>query len=88
MWYVVCLFFQYFVFQRMYGRADVMGFVLCAFFLASTDRGIGAYVGHMSLTFGILALVQALRRNIAAGGNLKHPIALFPYILCGFFLII
>ena len=85
---IVYIMVQYCVFQRMYGRADVIGFVLCALFLATTGRGIGTYIGHMSLAFGLLALVQAFRQNIASNGNLKQPVALFPYIMCGFFLII
>lgn len=79
---------QYFIFGRMYGRADVIGFVLCALFFATTGRGIGTYVGHMSLSFGILALVQAFRQNIASDGNLKQSVALFPYMFCSFLLII
>ncbi len=78
---------QYGVFRKMYGHADVIGFVLCALFFSVTGRGIDVYIGHMSLTFGMLALVQAFRRNIAADGNLKHPVALFPYIMCSFLLI-
>lgn len=79
---------QYIVFGRLYGRADVVGFVLCAFFAMSMGRGIEAYVSHMIIAFGLLALVQVFRQNIAINGNLKHPVALFPYIMCGFFLII
>lgn len=79
---------QYLIFARMYGMADVVGFVLCALFVAATGRGIEAYVGHMVIAFGLLALAQGVRRNIAPNGNLKHPVALFPYILIGFLLII
>ncbi len=78
---------QYVIFRKMYGHADVIGFVLCALFFSATGRGIDVYVGHMSLAFGILALVQAFRRNIAGDGNLKQPVALFPYIMCSFLLI-
>ena len=85
---ILYTFIQYCVFRKMYGRADVIGFVLCALFLAATGKGIGVYVGHMSLSFGMLAMVQAFRRNIASNGNLKQPVALFPYIMCGFLLII
>ena len=89
MWeFILYVAIQYLVFARMYGWADVVGFALCALFVAATGRGIEAYVGHMVISFGLLALVQGVRRNIAPDGNLKHPVALFPYILIGFLLII
>lgn len=84
---IIYVIIQYVIFRKMYGHADVIGFVLCALFFSATGRGIDVYVGHMSLAFGMLALVQAFRRNIAGDGNLKQPVALFPYIMCSFLLI-
>lgn len=79
---------QYLVFAKMYGRADVATFMICAIFVSATGRGMEAFVSHLVIAFGLLALIQAFRRNIASDGNLKHPVALFPYIICAFFMII
>lgn len=84
---IIYVVIQYIVFRKMYGHADVVVFVLCALFFAATGRGIDVYVGHMSLAFGMLALVQTFRRNIGRDGNLKQPVALVPYITCSFLLI-
>lgn len=82
----VCI--QYQVFSRLYGGADVIVFVVCALFLAAMDRGIEAYTGHMLGTFAELAVVQSVRGNIAPDGNLKQPVALYPYIISVFLLTI
>ena len=79
---------QYFLFQKMYGRADVMGFLVCAVYLAAQNKGIEAYLLHMAGCFCLLAMVQGLKGNINEKGNLKHPVPLYPYILTSFLLFI
>lgn len=79
---------QYFLFRKMYGRADVMGFLVCAVYLAAQNKGIEAYVFHMAGCFLLLALVQGLKGNINKKGNLRHPVPLYPYISAIFLLII
>ena len=79
---------QYFLFRKMYGRADVMGFLVCAVYLAAQNKGIEAYLLHMAGCFCFLAMVQGLKGNINEKGNLKRPVPLYPYILTSFLLII
>lgn len=88
-WAVVmfCL-IQYLVFRFMYGSADVAGFMVCALFLAAEGRGIDTYLFHMAMTFLVLGIVQLFRGNLSKWGNLKEPVALVPYIMIGFFMII
>lgn len=79
---------QWFVFRKMYGPADVAAFVLCAMYLVAEGRSLLGLLVHMAVTFLLLGVVQGLQRNIEPGGNLKRPVALFPYITLAFFLII
>lgn len=79
---------QYLVFKKMYGPADVIMYMVCAMFLAAEGRTMKAYLMHMALTFILLGVVQAFRRNINKQGNLKEPVALIPYISISFFIII
>lgn len=79
---------QYFIFRYMYGPADVSVFMVCALFLAATGRDMEAYLLHMAVTFLLLGLVQILQKNINSRGNLKKPVALIPYMVISFFLII
>ena len=71
---------QYVIFMRMYGTADAFAFGVCAVYESRFGAGSITYLLHMGLTFFVLALVQAGRRNIARSGNLKRPVALMPYI--------
>lgn len=75
------------LFFRMYGPADVAVFVVCAMYLTAKGGGMLEYVMHMGITFLFLGVVQGLRGNINAKGNLKRPVALIPYITVGFFVI-
>ena len=79
---------QLFAFSGMYGRADCYAFCVCA--LAETACGLGLleYLYHMLLSFCLLAVVQLLRRNINAKGNLKCPVAFIPYISVAFALVL
>lgn len=79
---------QWGVFRKMYGPADVAAFMVCAVYLAAEGRGMQTYLMHMAVTFTFLGVVQGCKRNISRSGNLKHPVALFPYIAAGFFVII
>lgn len=76
------------VFCKMYGPADGAAFMVCAVYLAAEGGGMQSYLLHMAATFLLLGMVQGCKRNISRRGNLKHPVALFPYITAGFFIII
>lgn len=75
---------QYLLFMRMYGKADGMGYCICAFYLSGKGYGLEGYLYQMLIGFFLLALVQLLRGNITRRGNLQQPVALFPYITIGF----
>lgn len=79
---------QWLLFRKMYGPADVAAFIVCAVYLAAEGRGMESYLVHMAITFLVLGIVQGIKGNVALKGNLKHPVALFPYITVGFFIII
>lgn len=76
------------LFRRMYGRADICAFVICALYLTAEGHDMEGLLFHMVVTFLLLGIVQVVRRNISRRGNLKQPVALFPYIIVGFFMII
>lgn len=84
---IFCL-IQYFVFRHMYGPADVVIFMVCSMFFAAEGKNLDTYLLHMGLTFSILGVVQLFRGNISRGGNLKEPVALIPYVVISFFVII
>ncbi|MBQ9142984.1 MAG: hypothetical protein IJX63_14520 [Lachnospiraceae bacterium] len=80
-------FIQYCVFYRMYGGADVTAFLICALFLSGKNKNVEAYLIHMAICYLFLAVIQGTRGNIARSGNLKKPVALYPYISTSFLLI-
>ncbi len=71
---------QFFIFGRLYGLADCMGFCVCAINICIRNPSILMYLFHMALAFCILGIVQGIRQNINKRGNLKEPVAFFPYI--------
>lgn len=75
------------LFAGMYGRADCHAFVVCAMVEAAYGMGMREYLIHMLLAFGLLAVVQGVRRNIGKDGNLKQPVAFLPYITVSFWVI-
>ncbi len=77
---LVYFFIQIVLFRRMYGKADVYAFLVCALFESRFVDGLITYLWHMALTFLLLAAVQAGKGNIDRRGNLKRPVALMPYI--------
>lgn len=77
---LVFLALQFLLFSRMYGTGDCLVFAACAVYLAAGGRGLLACLLHMGTVFLALGVVQALRRNLDASGNLKEPAALVPYI--------
>ncbi len=79
---------QWFIFRTMYGPADVIAFIICAMYLAAEGRMLLSCLMHMAVTFLLLGVVQGGKRNISSKGDLKHPVALLPYITVAFFLII
>lgn len=75
---IVFTLLQALLFRKMYGEADVMCFLICA--LSLVERGIFVWTCHMGLAFLFLGVVQGGKHNIASDGNLKVPVAFFPYI--------
>lgn len=71
-------------FCKFYGRADCHAFVVCAITETAMGMGMKSYLIHMLLAFGLLALIQGMRRNINNKGNLKRPIPFLPYIAGSF----
>lgn len=78
------LLLQEFLFCRMYGRADCHGFVLCAVAQYLCGINMSGYVYHMTIAFGMLGIVQLVRKNVNCKGNLKQPVAFLPYITAAF----
>lgn len=72
------------LFSRMYGRADCYAFCVCAAAASSRGLGLREYLMQMAIAFGILAIVQLLRRNLDKTGNLKCPVPFLPYITLSF----
>lgn len=79
---------QWMVFRKMYGPADVAAYVICGMYLIAEEKSLTECLIHMAVTFGILGVIQGIKRNISSKGNLKNPVALLPYITVAFFLII
>ncbi len=79
---------QWLIFSGMYGDADVAMYMVCAAFLATEGKGLEEYLLHMLVTFALLGIVQGVKGNISRQGNLKRPVALIPYIVIGFLVII
>lgn len=75
-------------FSRFYGRADCHAFVLCALVGSLYGMTMREYLIHMLVSFGLLAIVQGLRRNISRKGNLKQSVAFLPYITIAFWIIL
>lgn len=76
---------QQLLFSRFYGRADCHAFSCCAAYLWIWNRGIYSYLFHMLCALGLLALMQGIKGNISASGNLKTPVAFIPYIAAAYF---
>lgn len=75
-------------FSRFYGRADCHAFVLCALVGSLYGMTMREYLIHMLVSFGLLTIVQGLRRNISRKGNLKQPVAFLPYVTIAFWIIL
>ena len=71
---------QIIIFGRLYGLADCMGFCVCAIYISIRNPSTLMYLFHMALAFCMLGIVQGIKRNINGRGNLKKPVAFFPYI--------
>ncbi len=78
---------QYFLFMRMYGRADGMAFCICTLYWAGLGFDIEMSLYHMGLCVVLLAVVQAACGNISKKGNLKRPTAMYPYIAGSFWVL-
>ena len=85
--YISFLFFaalQLGIFQFMYGQADAFLFCECAAFLMLHNAEIEDYMWHMGIMLIFLAVAQGAKKNINKQGNLKHPVAMTPYIAASF----
>ena len=84
--YQLCFYIvlQQIVFACFYGRADSHAFSVCAIMLTFMGQTFLAYICHMTVVFGGLALVQFVRGNVKLNGNLKEPVPLVPYIVAAF----
>lgn len=74
-------------FSRWYGRADCHGFTVCSICMAGMGMELEWFLLHMTVTFLLLAVIQAFYHNIAANGNLKTPVPLLPYLTAGFWIL-
>lgn len=74
----LCL--QYFLFMKMYGKADGIAFSICALFESCYGTGLLTFLLHMLTAYFLLGIVQSLRHNINQQGNLKQPVPFLPYI--------
>lgn len=86
----LCLFLllQFTLFGAMYGRADRYAFCVCALLETGMGAGMYGYLLHMFLSWALLVLVQAVRRNIDKRGNLKRPVPFLPYIAIAFWIVL
>lgn len=84
---MVFCFLQLVIFERLYGRADCYAFCVCAVMEAALGIGLKGFLVHMFFSFGLLALKQAVGRNIGSDGNLRQPVPFLPYITTGLYLI-
>lgn len=84
--FVCFLFLQNFLFSWFYGRADVYAFCTCGLLESVFGMGILGELLHMAGAFLLLAIVQGLRNNIGADGNLKRPVPFLPYIVLSFWI--
>lgn len=75
---------QLLVAGRIYGRADSYAFCACALCGACHGMGMAEYLKQMLWAYLLLFVVQAVRRNISANGNLKKPVPFLPYITISF----
>ena len=80
----VFILLQEMFFSRMYGRADCHGFAACAVVGASFGMGLKQFLLHMLIAFGILGVVQSIRKNVDRKGNLKEAVPFIPYISVAF----
>ena len=76
-----------FMCMRMYGKADGMGYCVCALYLIGDGWGLEGFLDQRRVGFLLLTLVQLVGGNITGNGQLKRPVALYPYILCGFMIL-
>lgn len=81
---VIFLLLQEFFFYKMYGRADCHGFAVCAVVGDSFGMGLREFLLHMLLAFGLLGMVQLIKKNVGTNGNLKKPVPFVPYLAVTF----
>ena len=79
---------QFLLFSRAYGKADCHAFFCSAIVLAAHGGGLREFLWQELLTFMLLGMVQLIKRNVNAKGNLKRPVPLIPYVLPVFFLML
>lgn len=78
---------QYFLFMKLYGKADGMAFLIAAMAEGSLGYDIKVYLLHMIIGYLLLCLIQGLKGNIGKG-RLKTPVPFVPYIWGSFLVIL
>ncbi len=56
--------------------------------LGAYGGSLKTYLYHMLFTIVVLGLVQIFKRNVDKKGDLKEPVALMPYLMPVFFLML
>ncbi len=69
---------------RIYGKADGYAFAVCALAEYNFGMGLKYFLLHMLGAYGLLFVVQAVRRNINRRGDLKKAVPFLPYIHISF----
>ncbi len=76
---VFCL-LQELVFDRFYGKADCHAFCAGALLLCILGGDMKEFLLYMAMSYVLLFVIQAFKKNINSKGNLKIPVAFMPYI--------
>lgn len=80
---LVFILIQKLLFHRFYGEGDCNGFCVGALVLFCLGKSYETGYYAMGITFLLLGGIQGLKGNVGKKGNLKHNIALMPYIFSG-----
>ena len=79
---------QYFLFMRLYGKADGMTFLVAALAEGVLGYHVTGYLFHMIMAYLMLSLIQAVKGNIGRRGRLKKAVPFLPYITVSFWVML
>lgn len=77
---IVFALLQYFVFMKLYGKADGMAFLAAAMAEGALGYDLEMFLTHMILAYLLLGLVQWMKGNVGSRGRLKRAVPFMPYI--------